>query len=118
MHELSVAISVVESVVCVLEEEGGGRVRAVGLAVGAHAGVVTEALAYAWGPATAGTPLAGSRLEVEPVAASVWCGPCDAERELPGQRLRCPVCDAPAAGLLTGRELDLLSFELEEPPAG
>lgn len=117
MHELSVAISIVDSVRSVLEEEGGGRVASVAVAVGAHAGVVVEALAYAWGPATSGSVLSGSRLDVQPVPATVWCEACGVERELPGLRLACPVCAAACTALLSGRELDLLSFELDTASA-
>ncbi|BAM03493.1 hydrogenase maturation nickel metallochaperone HypA/HybF [Phycisphaera mikurensis] len=119
MHELSVAISIVDSLKDVLEEEDGGKVSSVSVAVGAHAGVVIEALRYAWGPATCGTPLEGSVLDVEAVPATVWCGRCASESVLPGVRLSCPACGAATPVLLSGKELDLLSFELERdlPPA-
>ena len=112
MHELSVAISIVESVTPILEEDGGGHVKSVLVAVGAHAGVVAEALVYAWGPASAGTGLQGSCLTIEMVPATVWCNACEAEYELPGLRLRCPACDTPTPTLLKGTELDILSLEL------
>lgn len=113
MHELSVAISLVDTVKAVLEEEGGGHVASVSIAVGAHAGVVVDALTYAWGPASSGTALAKARLDIEEVPAIAWCEACEAEVELPGLRLICPGCGASLPELLSGRELDLLSVEIE-----
>jgi hydrogenase nickel incorporation protein HypA/HybF len=116
MHELSVAMRIVETLA---EELGGARVAAVTVRVGAMSGVVPEALAFAWSPATRGTAFAGSRLDIEPVDAAAWCGRCRAERIVPAiNRLRCPVCQSPLPELLRGRELEVLTVEVvdEDPP--
>jgi hydrogenase nickel incorporation protein HypA/HybF len=117
MHELSIAQSIVESVGGHVAAHGGGRVVAVAVRVGALSGVEAPALAFAWGAATAGTPLAGSRLEVEEVPAEAWCPSCQAERALVSiQRLRCPRCGTPTPRIVRGRELEILEVELA--PAG
>ncbi len=103
---------------------GGARVVAVTVRVGALSGVVPAALRFAWGPATAGTFAAGSRLDLEEVPLAAWCPACRAERELPAfPRLACPVCGAPTPEVLRGRELEILSMEIEDsgtpaPPRG
>jgi hydrogenase nickel incorporation protein HypA/HybF len=49
---------------------------------------------------------------------AVFCAGCAAERELPDtQRFRCPVCGAPTAAVVRGRELDLTAIEYEGAPA-
>jgi Zn finger protein HypA/HybF involved in hydrogenase expression len=58
--------------------------------------------------------------EVEPV---VWCEACGGERTLsPGgngsYRMRCPACDAPAARLVRGREMELVSIEVLDGDVG
>ena len=94
---------------------GGVRVLAVTVRVGALSGVVPAALRFAWGPATAGTFAAGSRLELEEVPLAAWCPACEEERELPAfPRLVCPVCRAPTPEVLRGRELEILAMEIEE----
>ncbi|HUX68104.1 MAG TPA: hydrogenase maturation nickel metallochaperone HypA [Terriglobales bacterium] len=65
MHELSLALSLIEVVEQEAAARGGLRVRAVRLRVGALAGVSTEALAFAYEVACEGTGLAGSRLVAE-----------------------------------------------------
>lgn len=97
---------------------GGGRVAAVTVRVGALSGVVPAALSFAWGPATDGTFAAGSRLEIEEVGLAAWCPACEAERELatfPYPRLACPECGTPTPEVRRGRELEILSMEVDEP---
>jgi hydrogenase nickel incorporation protein HypA/HybF len=64
MHELSVAVSLVE----IATEEGqrlGGRVCAVHVKIGQLAGVAKEALEFSFDIACQETPIAGSRLVIE-----------------------------------------------------
>jgi hydrogenase nickel incorporation protein HypA/HybF len=128
MHELSIAHSLVEAVCEALASptEGGvpdvefreaarARVREVRIAVGALSGVVPDALRFCYDIATADTPLAGSTLVIDAVPIAVWCTPCGAERVLAdGARFRCPVCDVPTGDIRRGRELDLVSYTLDD----
>jgi len=65
MHELSIAVSIIE----VAEEEAARnnatRVQSVRLRLGALAGVAKEALLFSYGIACEGTPLEGSRLLID-----------------------------------------------------
>ena len=65
MHELSIAVSIVE----VAEEEAARnnatRVQSVRLRLGVLAGVAKEALLFSYGIACEGTPLEGSRLLID-----------------------------------------------------
>ncbi|HEY7837609.1 MAG TPA: hydrogenase maturation nickel metallochaperone HypA [Terriglobales bacterium] len=74
MHELSLAMNLIEAIEEVIEQEcaqrGGLRVRAVRLRVGALSGVSADALAFAYECACEGTGLAGTRLTAEATAGS------------------------------------------------
>ncbi|MEZ0335116.1 MAG: hydrogenase maturation nickel metallochaperone HypA, partial [Gemmatimonadales bacterium] len=77
MHELSIALSLVD----LAQEEAerlGGRVCALHLRIGALAGVVPEALLASYEMACAETPLEGSRLVIEDVPVVVYCPECRA----------------------------------------
>jgi hydrogenase nickel incorporation protein HypA/HybF len=114
VHELSIALSVVESVAEHLMANGGGRVRGVTLRVGALSGVEVPALRFAFPEATAGTSLQDAVLQVEEVPAVAFCPACGEERSLPSiQRLRCPVCRTPTPRIVRGRELEILAVEVE-----
>ena len=113
MHELSVAQQLVELVELQLADSGSIEVNSVQLRIGPLSGVVPQALRFAYDAATAGTRLAGSALQIEEVEAAIFCHSCGQERTLPSiQRMRCPVCDAPAADVVRGRELEVVSVEV------
>jgi len=113
MHELSIAMGIVEAA----EEEArrhNGRVSAVHLKLGALSGVVKDALLFSYEAACLDTPLAGSRLIVEEVPIVVFCPQCDSPRELRSpQWLCCPECGTPASEIMQGKELEVVSLELE-----
>ena len=114
MHELSVALSIVD----LAREEGeriGGRVCAVHIRVGALAGVVREALEFSYGVACQDTALEGSRLVIDEVPVRVFCPTCRAERVLrSAQLLCCAECGTPTPDVRDGRGLELVALEVEE----
>jgi hydrogenase nickel incorporation protein HypA/HybF len=112
MHELSIALGIVEAA-----EEAAGRERgrpvAVHLRLGPLSGVAREALLSAWELAREGTPLDGAALEIEDVPVAAYCPACAAERAPPWPELRCPDCGGPTPEVLRGRELEVFALEVE-----
>jgi hydrogenase nickel incorporation protein HypA/HybF len=114
MHELSIAVDLIEAASTELERLGPVRVVAVHLKLGPLSGVVKEALAFSFDCAAAGTRLEGTRLQIEDVAVAVWCDTCHAERELPSlSRRRCPTCQSATPRVTRGDELQLVGLEIE-----
>jgi hydrogenase nickel incorporation protein HypA/HybF len=64
MHELSIAVSIVEIAEEELVRRGGDRIRAIHIELGSLAGVARDALDFSFCIACEGTPAAGSRLVV------------------------------------------------------
>jgi hydrogenase nickel incorporation protein HypA/HybF len=114
MHELSIAMSIVE----MAEEESerrGVEVEAIHLKLGALSGVVKAALLSCYEMACAGTALQGSRLIVDEVPAVIFCQKCKAERPLSSVQLFCcPVCGTPSAEIVQGKELEVVALEIKE----
>lgn len=113
MHELSIAMNIVETA----QEEAqqrGVQVTAVHLRLGALSGVVKEALLFSYDMASQDTPLQGSRLIVEEVPVEVFCPQCDAPRVLASvQSFACSQCGAPTMNILHGKELEVVALEVE-----
>jgi hydrogenase nickel incorporation protein HypA/HybF len=120
MHELSIAVSLIEMASEEAERLGGVRVEALHLKLGPLSGVVRDALLFSFDLAAAGTVIEGARLEIEDVPVVVFCQSCNAERPLPSiQHFRCPVCDKPTPDVVRGRELELTALAVtsqEETP--
>jgi hydrogenase nickel incorporation protein HypA/HybF len=65
MHELSIAMSIVEVASEEAQRQGGVRVESVHLKLGALSGVVKDALLFSWDLACEDSPIAGAKLEIE-----------------------------------------------------
>jgi hydrogenase nickel incorporation protein HypA/HybF len=118
MHELSIALSLVDLATNAATDAGEDRpIEAVHIRVGDLAGVVIDALEFCWEVATRDTPCQGARLEVEAVAVRVSCPSCHQESELEAPHaFRCAHCGTPTAQVVAGRELDLVSLEISDDP--
>src|ERR1700730_8943044 len=115
VHELSIAMSIVEMTQEEAERRGGVQVSAVHLRLGAMSGVVREALLSAYEMACADTPLEGSRLVVEEVPVVVFCPSCQVRRPLSSVQLFCcPECGTPTSEIVQGKELEVVALEIEE----
>jgi hydrogenase nickel incorporation protein HypA/HybF len=113
MHELSIAISLIEGAAEEARRQGVAQVGAVHLKLGRLSGVVKDALLFSYELACEGTALEGSRLVIEEVPAAVFCPCCEVERALPSiQRMCCPVCGALTPQVARGREIELVGLEV------
>jgi len=66
MHELSIAMSLIDAVCDELPRLGAGAtVRSVRIRLGPQSGVVADALSFAFDVAVLESPLAGAQLEIE-----------------------------------------------------
>ena len=68
MHELSIALSIIDLAEEEMRLHGGERVRSIRIEVGTLAGVASDALLFSFGLACEGTPAEGSRLIVHETA--------------------------------------------------
>jgi hydrogenase nickel incorporation protein HypA/HybF len=114
MHELSIALSILEIAEEQAERHGAARVAAIHLRLGPLSGVVAEALRSAYELAREETPLRRADLVIEDVPLTAYCSACNARQTLASpQELRCPICGAPTPDVVSGRELDVVALEIE-----
>jgi hydrogenase nickel incorporation protein HypA/HybF len=117
VHELSIAISLVEIACEKARALGDVRVEGLHVRLGALSGVVREALLFSFDVAAEGTAVGGARLEITDVPLTVLCPRCGEERELPGFPLVCPVCSTPTPQVVRGKDLELAALEVRENAA-
>lgn len=114
MHELSIAMSIVDAALEEAEKRGV-QVSAVHLRLGALSGVVKDALLFSYEVACQDTALQGSRLIVEDVPVIVFCAQCKEQRTLNSVQLFvCPECGAPTMDVRQGKELEVFALEVED----
>jgi hydrogenase nickel incorporation protein HypA/HybF len=114
MHELSIAMSIVDLAQEEIEKRGATQVNAVHLKLGLLSGVVKDALLSSYGLACEGTALAGSTLLIEEVPIVAYCPKCDAPRPVSSiEWFVCPECSAPITQVLQGKELQVVGMEIQ-----
>jgi hydrogenase nickel incorporation protein HypA/HybF len=112
MHELSIAVGLIDLAAEEAVRQGNARVATVYLRIGPLAGVVSDALRFSFDLAAEGTPLEGARLEIEEVPVTIHCARCDRDHlVVDSRRIRCPICGETAA-VVGGRELELTALEV------
>lgn len=112
MHELAIAQAAIE-----LAEQAaeGRRVRRVTLELGEFSGVLPEALSFCFDLAAQGTLLEGAELDLCRIAGVALCESCGSEFDISSEPAIC-ACGATSLNYLRGRELNVKSIELLEPP--
>ena len=115
MHELSVALDLLEGVQQTATRDGIDRILAVHVRIGALSGIAPDALRFSWELATAGTVAADSALRIEDVPLVVFCERCAAERApRAASGLVCPACGSACPTIVRGRELQLVAMEVPQ----
>jgi hydrogenase nickel incorporation protein HypA/HybF len=113
MHELSIALSIVDGVLDECERRGGAEVETVHVRMGRLSGVDKDALLFSYGVACEGTPLERSRLLIEDCEATIFCSLCGVERAVKSFPLMmCAECGTPAARIVHGQELEITAMEM------
>ena len=110
MHELSIVMSIVD----IAEEEAAKanvkRFDTIELEIGTLAGVVMEALDFAWQTAISNTVLEHAQRKVNLVRAVARCGDCNHEYETQTLYEACPACGSYFTHLIRGNELKIKSL--------
>ncbi len=120
MHEASIALNLIEAVETRLEtltDPAAPRVSAIHVRIGELSGVSADALEFAFGCLSAGTPLAGARLVFEPVPLEVTCEACGHAGPVEDLVFRCAACGSERTRVSAGRELEVRTLELAEAGA-
>jgi hydrogenase nickel incorporation protein HypA/HybF len=113
MHELSIAISMIDQIVEESEIRNGLDIEVVHLKLGVFSGVDKDALLFSYELACEGTQLEGSRLDIEIIPLVIYCEVCAKNRIPPSvYELYCPECRMPGQTIVSGREIEVASLEV------
>ena len=115
MHEMGIATEIVRIVTeSIPPDMIGSKVARVNLKVGKLSAVVPQSLRFCFEIVAKETPVEGARLEIQEVAVIARCKRCDYNWEIGEPVFSCPKCQSGSIEMLSGRELDIDSIELEE----
>jgi len=115
MHELSIAMSIVDVAAEEAVRCGAVHVNAVHLKLGPLSGVVKDALLFSYTLASEGTSLDGSQLLIEDVPVMAFCPRCQQLQTIESiQRFACPACGSLTTDVVQGKELLITALEIEQ----
>jgi hydrogenase nickel incorporation protein HypA/HybF len=113
VHELSIAVNIVDGALEELRRRGAKEARAIYVRVGRLSGVDPDALLFSYGLAAQDTALACSQLVIERVDVALFCPECRAERptrDFP--MLICAECGTVTGSVVHGDELEITGMEI------
>jgi len=114
MHELAIA----QSLIGIIEQEAlpytGAKVTRVRVLIGKLSGVMPDALKFAFEAISVGGIAEGASLEIEEVPLRIRCHQCGEVLVVEDPFLTCPNCEGTDVEIVTGRELDIRSIEIED----
>lgn len=113
MHELSIAVSLVEQIEQAAREQQAVAVRRICLRIGRLSGVDPEALASAFPLAATDTLAAEGELVLDVVEPFVRCQVCGARSQPEAPFLYCAACGGSDVDVEAGRELEIQSIEVD-----
>jgi hydrogenase nickel incorporation protein HypA/HybF len=113
MHEASIAISLLETVSDLCRQEGYNSIESVRLKVGKSAGILPDALLFAFDAVKAGTIAGEAKLIIEYVPLGGFCSDCGVQFESEERYIfACPACNSNAIKITRGDELQIIDMEV------
>jgi hydrogenase nickel incorporation protein HypA/HybF len=112
MHELSIVMSIVDSVATEVKRQNATNVSRIELDIGNLAGIEWESFDFAWEPATKNTVLEHAERIINHIPALALCVACNHEFEKHEPYDACPVCGNYLHSLKSGKELKIKSIRI------
>ncbi len=114
MHETALALSILDIVVEKCREAGGSVVDSVRLRIGKAAGVMPEALAFAFDASKVNTVSDKAQLDIEAVPVGGTCNECKKPFSVDDAPFvfACPHCRSKFIEITSGREMEIVDMEI------
>ena len=105
MHELSIVMSIVDTVEKEREKQQADIVESIELDIGMISGVEMDAFYFAWDAGVSKTILEKTKLKINRPPAKAKCGDCGKTFVAVSSFDACPECGNPFCDVISGKEL-------------
>lgn len=113
MHELSVAISIVDLAIEEAKKNNASSISEVEINLGTFSGVVRDALEFCFEVACKESIADGAKLTINEIPAKGYCLDCQQEVYPTELYSSCPHCDGYRIDMIEGKELKIKSIVVE-----
>ncbi len=114
MHEMSLALSIIEQTREAAAREGAARILEVEIEVGCLAGVLADSLQFCLEAVGSSGGLPGTVFKITEVKAAGGCRVCGGTFPADSFLVLCPSCGSDNVSLNGGRELKIRSLTIED----
>ena len=110
MHELSIAMSMIEIAVSHAQEANAKKINQIEIEIGELSGVVASALEFSFEAACRDTLAEGAELALTIVPAKAECENCKKQFSVDSLFAQCPQCQDLKVNVISGQELKIKSI--------
>lgn len=113
MHESALALSILDIIIAKCNEVRGSRIDSVRVRIGKAAGVMPDALLFAFDTVKTTTPAEKAELVIEPVPVGGVCNECKKKFVSVAEYVfSCPLCGSKSFEITSGREMEIVDMEV------
>lgn len=114
MHELPITQNILKIALQYAEKEGANHILTLNLVIGQLSTVIDDSVQFYWPIVSEGTIAENAVLHFRRIPAQLKCLECETNYRLEDGRLRpCPNCDSSRISVLSGREFQLESIQID-----
>jgi len=113
MHEMTIAMNIVDIVCNKASEENASKINSVELEIGELSGIMIDSLQFCFEAACRNTIADGADLIIKNIVAKAYCKSCKTNFNTNSDFLPCPTCSNFDFELLKGKELSIKSFNID-----
>lgn len=113
MHELSIAQSIISTVLHAIPTEKQSAVKSIFLQIGVLSGIETDALVFSFDLLKEKTNFTNAILNIEIIKAEGICICCNRAFTFSSYGTACPSCGSYDIQIIKGKEMRILSVEIE-----
>lgn len=113
MHEMSIAMNIVEIVSTTVRENKAEKVNSIDLEIGDLSGILVDSLSFCFDAACNGTPVEGAVLNIKEISGKGRCIECGHEFPVEVFIAVCPNCNSMSTEIISGKELSIKSINVD-----
>lgn len=115
MHEMGIAMQIIEIATSSIPDNmRGNKVERINLEIGKLSTIVPDSLRFCFEIAAKETPLRDAELLINEIPVTVECKECMHRWTTDSPTFICTKCQSGSIDIISGRELDIRSIEIED----
>jgi len=112
MHELSIALGIVDIAEKETKKANKNKVELIELEIGTLAGIEFDSLDFVWSSAVKNTVLETAKKKINIIEGIAKCGDCSHTFKLKNVYDSCPKCNSYLKSIIKGKELRVVCLEV------